>query len=661
MSAEEKRPYAENVGAVTAEVADDGDGDGAPPITKDSEVGVDNGGEEGNRSSADGENSSSVAAGVKNDESQSPDNVAAAIASPIDYSNLDETPYEHNFEPGDHIIRWDMLPILWPIQIHGIVLEVSEDKSEVTICDFGITSVKNTDDGEEIPQSQDEKNVEEENEKFNEAIQDESRDEMSQSTEDASVKTDDQSDSKGSSTNKKTKQKKQRLTVIKLTKWSDLRKWHKVNYEGGLLNAANKGGVGKGLKNLGEKTGKLWTSMTKSFARSNGDNEKPKDGKKAWRNVRYDVDENGYCVHHPEIQLKRLNDGGDWVTVRKKCPECIKEDCPAMMGQAESPEPKDSLSDSATSLSSTEDELSMSHGKASTIEESNNSNENESGEQLPLLTGNKSSESNGPTTRLDSEEASAEDKADSAGAESGKIDGEPKTLAQMVSDANEIDRQSRTNTVKVNSPSRENIGEKQNTWRGSFMKSMKSLSNIFPSKSNEQDASNGGNSDDDKEDESQSNENEQDTADAEDESNSSEDLPRSDPPILVLARTRFILEHGENVLPPYHIINSNSECIAVWCKTGRWGTLQASVFLHSTAIGHAKSATALTLGVAATNPWLIPAFATVGVAAVGTPWLFLKVANDKWKEATMTLTEKFWMQAEPEVFVECIEKWGKIK
>lgn len=121
------------------------------------------------------------------------------------------------------------------------------------------------------------------------------------------------------------------------------------------------------------------------------------------------------------------------------------------------------------------------------------------------------------------------------------------------------------------------------------------------------------------------------------------------------------MEHGEDILPPYHIINSNSECIAVWCKTGRWSTLQASVFLHSTAIGHAKSATALTLGIAATNPWLIPAFATVGVAAVGTPWLLLKVANDKWNEATVSLTERFWMQAPNEVIVECIEKWSNIE
>ncbi len=45
--------------------------------------------------------------------------------------NVDESPYEHGFEPGDHIIRWEMLPILWPIQINGIVLEVAMTKQQL--------------------------------------------------------------------------------------------------------------------------------------------------------------------------------------------------------------------------------------------------------------------------------------------------------------------------------------------------------------------------------------------------------------------------------------------------------------------------------------------------------------------------------------------------
>lgn len=55
-------------------------------------------------------------------------------------------------------------------------------------------------------------------------------------------------------------------------------------------------------------------------------------------------------------------------------------------------------------------------------------------------------------------------------------------------------------------------------------------------------------------------------------------LPKSDPKGVVLARVRYLLEHEgvdekgrrrNTVLPPYHLFNANSECIAVWCKTGK--------------------------------------------------------------------------------------------
>ena len=49
--------------------------------------------------------------------------------------------------------------------------------------------------------------------------------------------------------------------------------------------------------------------------------------------VRHDVDDEGYCLHHPEIELMRLRSDGFWSTVRKKCPECINEDCPTLMGE----------------------------------------------------------------------------------------------------------------------------------------------------------------------------------------------------------------------------------------------------------------------------------------------------------------------------------------
>mmetsp|Transcript_4296 Transcript_4296/g.9677 ORF Transcript_4296/g.9677 Transcript_4296/m.9677 type:complete len:244 (+) Transcript_4296:1145-1876(+) len=121
-------------------------------------------------------------------------------------------------------------------------------------------------------------------------------------------------------------------------------------------------------------------------------------------------------------------------------------------------------------------------------------------------------------------------------------------------------------------------------------------------------------------------------------------LPKSDPAKIVLARVRFLLENEEEgILPPYHVFNSNSECIAVWVKTGRWSSLQSDVFWHTTAIGNAKSSTLMGLTLAATQPWLIPALPIAAVAAVG---------------ATRGLTDKFWAQAEPYVFVEAIENWS---
>jgi len=138
------------------------------------------------------------------------------------------------------------------------------------------------------------------------------------------------------------------------------------------------------------------------------------------------------------------------------------------------------------------------------------------------------------------------------------------------------------------------------------------------------------------------------------------DLPKSDPAKIVLARTNFLLEFGEAVLPPYHVFYSNSECIAVWCKTGRWSTLQTSVFLHATAIGNAKSATAVTIGVAAAHAILIPVIAVGGLAFATAPWFILKKSKERWDEATIDLTEKFWNWASPEVFVAAIENWSML-
>ena len=136
-------------------------------------------------------------------------------------------------------------------------------------------------------------------------------------------------------------------------------------------------------------------------------------------------------------------------------------------------------------------------------------------------------------------------------------------------------------------------------------------------------------------------------------------LPKDDPTKLVLARVCFLLAQGETVLPPYNVFHSNSETIAVWCKTGSFKTIQADVFLHSTAIGNGKSAMAIGIGVAAASGVAAAGVAGIGVAAVVAPWWYLKHSKDKCYDATTSLNDTFWSQAEPEVFVDCIQKWSR--
>mmetsp|Transcript_15924 Transcript_15924/g.45785 ORF Transcript_15924/g.45785 Transcript_15924/m.45785 type:complete len:650 (+) Transcript_15924:26-1975(+) len=137
-------------------------------------------------------------------------------------------------------------------------------------------------------------------------------------------------------------------------------------------------------------------------------------------------------------------------------------------------------------------------------------------------------------------------------------------------------------------------------------------------------------------------------------------LPKSDPTDLVLARANFLLERGEVVLPPYHVFYSNSECIAVWCKTGRWSTIQTAVFLATNSVGGAKSSTLGIIGIAAAHAIFVPLAVVGGLIWVSTPMLILKKSREKWEEATEKLTDLFWQSAPPEAFICAIENWSSI-
>jgi len=160
----------------------------------------------------------------------------------------------------------------------------------------------------------------------------------------------------------------------------------------------------------------------------------------------------------------------------------------------------------------------------------------------------------------------------------------------------------------------------------------------------------------------------------------------SDPHGLILARVHFLLEN-KDLVPPFHVFKSNSECVAVWCKTGMWSTLQGSSFLHLTAAGQVKSAASVALFVSAqqvtvpsagmwgwlgytsqvslisTQPLLLPAIAGYGIVTVAGPMWMLHRYRKYWEKTTELLHEKFWTQAvaRPDVFVECITHWSELQ
>mmetsp|Transcript_103 Transcript_103/g.272 ORF Transcript_103/g.272 Transcript_103/m.272 type:complete len:409 (+) Transcript_103:137-1363(+) len=162
----------------------------------------------------------------------------------------------------------------------------------------------------------------------------------------------------------------------------------------------------------------------------------------------------------------------------------------------------------------------------------------------------------------------------------------------------------------------------------------------------------------------------------------------SDPVGLVLARVNFIMQHPEQ-LPDYHVVHANCECVAFWCKTGRWSTLQASSFLELTAAGQAKSSATLAATAASTtanvtvptagiwgswfgftttanvswlsiHPMAIPGLACYAAITIGVPAVMYATAHKKWKETTERLSTSFWdsAMANPDVFAECLTHWS---
>jgi len=159
---------------------------------------------------------------------------------------------------------------------------------------------------------------------------------------------------------------------------------------------------------------------------------------------------------------------------------------------------------------------------------------------------------------------------------------------------------------------------------------------------------------------------------------------RADAVGLVLARVNFIIQYPE-LLPDYHVIYANCECVAFWCKTGEWSTLQASTLLEMAAAGQAKQSATLALTAASTqvsvpasgvwgwmgytssvswlslHPMVAPALAGYAAVTIGTPAIIYYKAKGRWEETTKQLCDSFWESAmeQPDVFAECMTHWSE--
>lgn len=158
---------------------------------------------------------------------------------------------------------------------------------------------------------------------------------------------------------------------------------------------------------------------------------------------------------------------------------------------------------------------------------------------------------------------------------------------------------------------------------------------------------------------------------------------QSDSPGIVLARVEFLLKNP-HCLPPYDVVKSNCECVAVWCRTGTWATLQASQILMTATADQTKTAVFVAAGAAttqvtvpaaglwgmagyttqvsllSTQPWLLPTIIAGGAIRAGLPALWLAFARKYWGQVTKGLNTAFWESVEgrPDIIVELIQYYN---
>ena len=134
--------------------------------------------------------------------------------------------------------------------------------------------------------------------------------------------------------------------------------------------------------------------------------------------------------------------------------------------------------------------------------------------------------------------------------------------------------------------------------------------------------------------------------DGQDASCSSESTDRQQ---LVLQRVHFLMQRPD-LIPPYELLESNCETVAVWCRTGEFRTHQVTGLL-----GGGKRNSAVATGAAAVAATVFPPMLPMVAVGVGI-WAGISLRDgsneDNWRERTRILNEEFdkWLKRQQSGF-----------
>lgn len=110
-----------------------------------------------------------------------------------------------------------------------------------------------------------------------------------------------------------------------------------------------------------------------------------------------------------------------------------------------------------------------------------------------------------------------------------------------------------------------------------------------------------------------------------------------DPVHIIRRRVEFLLKYP-HYIPTYSLVESNCECVAVWCMTGEWKTFQTQNILGNVNLGSRLALAGISI--ASLGSLTIP-FGLVFTAGEVISGVWGDHAKRKWKEQTEKLNKEF--------------------